>query len=154
MPGQEIPRPHSLGVLLRLCHQQFLSAVDSTLADSGFGDIRPHHANVFTFVPKEGIQVSELAHKAGVRKQTMAQVVEELERLGYVKRCSHPTDLRARLVMLTERGQKIRPLAMNAGKKVEESWELFLGTAKMTALRETLQEVLGRDEVANPESNF
>ncbi len=51
-----------------------------------YGDIRPPHANVFTFARPEGIQVSELTKLARVRKQTMTQAVEELERLGYVER--------------------------------------------------------------------
>jgi len=48
------------------------------LASAGhirFGAIRPAHANVFTFVPAEGIQVSGLTRLAHVRKQTMAQAV-------------------------------------------------------------------------------
>lgn len=138
--------PRSIGVLLRLAHQQFSSAVDGALAEQGFGDIRPHHANVFTFVPPEGIQVSDLTLKAGVRKQTMAQAVEELEALGYVERRSHPTDKRARLVLLTERGKRIRPLAMATGQGVEEDWGKRLGQQRLEALRSTLQELLDVSE--------
>lgn len=138
--------PRSIGVLLRLAHQQFSSAVDGALAEQGFGDIRPHHANVFTFVPPEGIQVSDLTLKAGVRKQTMAQAVEELEALGYVERRSHPTDKRARLVLLTERGKRIRPLAMATGQGVEEDWGKRLGQQRLEALRSILQELLDVSE--------
>lgn len=143
MPNLPISPPQSLGVLLRLAHQQFSSAVDEALMEAGFGDIRPHHANVFTFLPVEGVQVSELTVRAGMRKQSMAQVVEELEKLGYVERCPHPTDKRARLVFLTERGRKIRPLAMAAGKRVEEEWVRLLGSGEMEALRASLQKLLG-----------
>jgi len=139
-----IPVPQSLGVLLRLAHQHFSSAVDEALDQSGFGDIRPHHANVFSFVPPEGIQVSELTVKAGVRKQSMAQAVEELEKLGYVERRPHPTDKRARLVFLTERGKQIRPLAMATGKRVEEVWAQLLGERDLEVLRSALQALLGK----------
>jgi DNA-binding MarR family transcriptional regulator len=37
-------------------------------------------------VPPEGISVSGLAELARVRKQTMAQAVEQLERMRYVER--------------------------------------------------------------------
>lgn len=137
-------RPQSLGVLLRLAHQHFASAVDEALGQAGFGDIRPHHANVFSFVPPEGIPVSELTLKAGVRKQTMAQAVEELERLGYVERRAHPNDKRSRLVFLTERGTKIRPLAMATGEGVERSWAQRLGEGELEALRAGLQALLGK----------
>src|SRR5207245_662612 len=75
-----------LGLLLRLLHQHWVQAIHAALDDAGFGDVRPSHANVFTFVPAAGIQVSELTQLAHVRKQTMAQAVEELEQLGYVER--------------------------------------------------------------------
>ncbi|MGQ2905568.1 MAG: MarR family winged helix-turn-helix transcriptional regulator [Neoaquamicrobium sediminum] len=146
MPDSSSSAPRSLGVLLRLAHQQFSSAVDGALAEQGFGDIRPHHANVFTFVPPEGIQVSDLTLKAGVRKQTMAQAVEELEALGYVERRPHPTDRRARLVMLTERGKQIRPLAMATGQRVEEDWGKRLGQQRLEALRSTLEQILDVSE--------
>ncbi|UES59953.1 MarR family transcriptional regulator (plasmid) [Roseibium aggregatum] len=134
--------PQSLGVLLRLAHQHFSSAVEDALHQSGFGDLRPHHANVFSFVPPAGIQVSELTMMAGVRKQSMAQAVEELEKLGYVERRPHPSDKRARLVFLTERGRQIRPLAMNSGKRVEESWAKLLGERELDKLRSALQALL------------
>ena len=59
---------------------------------------------MFPFVPPEGITVSELAELARVRKQTMAQAVDQLERMGYVERRPNPRDRRSRLVFLTERG--------------------------------------------------
>lgn len=137
-----MPFSPSLGVLLRLAHQHFSSAVDAALGEAGFGDIRPHHANVFTFVPPEGIQMSELTLKAGVRKQSMAQALEELEKLGYIERRPHPSDKRARLIFLTARGRKIRPLAMAAGQQVEEEWRRLLGEGDLEALRAALQRLL------------
>lgn len=110
--------PTSLGLLLRLVHQRWTLAVHEALDDAGFGDIRPPHANVFTFVPPEGIQVSDLTRLAHVRKQTMAQAIDELERLGYVERRPDPSDRRGRLVFLTPRGQTVRPMAIAAGLRV------------------------------------
>ena len=61
-----------IGLLLRLLYQHYAQDIDAALREAGFGDIRPPHANVFPFVPPEGITVSELAELARVRKQTMA----------------------------------------------------------------------------------
>jgi len=144
MPESTTSVPHSLGVLLRLAHQHFSLAVDEALVRSGFDSIRPHHANVFSFVPPEGIQVSELTIRAGVRKQSMSQAVEELEKLGYVERKPHPGDKRARLVFLTDRGCKVRPLAMAAGERVEDAWSDLLGHSALDEMRATLQTLLGK----------
>lgn len=140
----EIPTHASLGLLLRLAHQQWTQAVDAALDEAGFGDIRPPHANVFTFVPSDGIQVSELTKLARVRKQTMAQAVEELEALGYVERRPDPNDRRARLVFLTERGKKVRPIAVAAGKQVDARWVQLTSKQTIADLRASLTELLTR----------
>jgi DNA-binding MarR family transcriptional regulator len=139
----------SLGLLLRLVHQQWTQAVDAALDDAGFGDIRPPHANVFTFVPPEGIKVSELTQLARVRKQTMAQAVEELEQLGYVERRPDPSDRRARLVFLTSRGESVRPVAIAAGRRVDARWAELTSPQEIASLRRSLQAILTqlRDDI-------
>lgn len=132
----------SLGLLLRLVHQHYAQAVDAALEEAGFRDIRPPHSNVFTFARPEGIQVSELTKLAHVRKQTMTQAVEELERLGYVERRPDPNDRRARLVFLTERGKGVRPVAMAAGKMVEQRWSDMAGSGEIEVIRQGLQNLL------------
>ena len=111
-----------IGLLLRLLYQHYAQDIDAALREAGFGDIRPPHANVFPFVPTEGITVSGLAELARVRKQTMAQAVDQLERMGYVERRPNPDDRRSRLVFLTERGEAVRPVTHAAAARVEERW--------------------------------
>jgi DNA-binding MarR family transcriptional regulator len=140
-PGTPIS---SLGLLLRLVHQSWVQSVDAALSEAGFTDIRPPHANVFTFTPPEGIQVSELTKLARVRKQTMAQAVEELEALGYVERRPDPRDKRARLVFLTPRGQGVRPVAMEAGRQVDRRWAELTSPEEIESLRLSLRALLDR----------
>lgn len=132
----------SLGLLLRLAHQQWTLAVDTRLAEEGFDDIKPHYANIFTFVPQEGIQVSQLTELAHVRKQSMTQTVEELEKLGYVERRPDPSDKRGKLVFLTERGRKVSPIARAAGRLVDQRWAELTSPEEIEALRRALRSVL------------
>jgi DNA-binding MarR family transcriptional regulator len=134
--------PPLLGLLLRLLHQHWSQSIEAALNDAGFGDIRPPHANVFAFVPAEGIQVSELAQLSRVRKQTMAQVVEQLEEMGYVERRPDPRDRRGRLVFLTERGQSVRPVGAAAGRNVEQQWARLSSPETIQALRGSLETLL------------
>src|SRR5258707_2116392 len=97
-----------LGLLLRLVTQHWGSDVDAALRAAGFVDIRAPHANVFPFVPAEGIQLSRLARLAQVRKQTMVQTVDALERAGYVERRPDPYDRRRRLVFVTPPGEALQ----------------------------------------------
>src|ERR1700722_20361216 len=111
-----------IGLLLRLLSQHYSEDIHAALLDAGFGDIRPNHSNVFPFVPAEGITVTKLAQLARVRKQTMAESVEQLEQMGYVERRPNPRDRRSRLVFLTERGEAVRPVTHATAARVEEHW--------------------------------
>jgi DNA-binding MarR family transcriptional regulator len=133
-----------LGLLLRLAAQQWGEDVDDDLRAAGFDDIRAPHANVFPFVPPEGATVSEIAQRATVRKQTMAQAVEQLERAGYVARRPDPHDRRARRVVLTEQGESVRATAVAAAGRVEGRWADLMGEDDLETLRGLLRRLLGR----------
>ncbi len=130
------------GLLLRLLYQHHSEDIHAALREAGFGDIRPAHANVFPFVPSEGITVSGLAELARVRKQTMAEAVEQLERMGYVERRANPRDRRSRLVFLTERGESVKPVTHAAAARVEERWAQMTSPEELEALRGSLLHLL------------
>jgi DNA-binding MarR family transcriptional regulator len=96
----------------------------------------------------QGIQVSELAQLTRVRKQTMAEVIEQLERLDYVERRPDPQDGRARLVFLTARGRAVGPVGVAAGRRVEEHWARLSSPETIEVLRGSLQQLIAalRDE--------
>ncbi len=141
MEANHLPRP-LIGLLLRLLYQHYSEDIHAAHRAAGFGDIRSPHANVFPFVPPEGISVSELAALARVRKQTMAQAVSELEDMGYVERRPNPRDRRSRLVFLTERGEAVRPLTHATAARVEEHWAQLTSPEELEALRASLQRLL------------
>jgi DNA-binding MarR family transcriptional regulator len=138
----ELPARPLIGLLLRLVYQQYAQDIDAALRDAGFQDIRPAAANVFPFVPPEGITVSELADLARVRKQTMAQAVDQLERTGYVERRPNPRDGRSRLVYLTKRGMSVPPVTHAAAEQVEQRWAQLTSEAELEELRAGLLQLL------------
>src|SRR4051794_12095543 len=134
----------ALGLLLRLLNQHWGEDVHAALQAAGLDGIRAPHANVFPFVPDEGIQVSELARLASMRKQSMAEAVEQLERAGYVERRPDPNDRRARRVLLTDRGRRVRSVAIAAGRRVEQEWTELTSAEEIAAFRATLQRLLAQ----------
>jgi DNA-binding MarR family transcriptional regulator len=131
-----------IGLLLRLVYQHYAQDIEAALREAGFGDIRPAAANVFPFVPPEGITVSRLAELARVRKQSMAQAVDQLERTGYVERRPNPRDNRSRLVFLTDRGASVPPVTHAAAEHVEQRWAQLTSPAEFEALRASLLRLL------------
>jgi DNA-binding MarR family transcriptional regulator len=131
-----------IGLLVRLVYQHYSQAMDAALREAGFHDIGPSAGNVFPFVGPEGITVSELAQLAHVRKQTMAQAVEQLERTGYVKRRPNPNDRRSQLIFLTERGQSVPPVTHAAAELIEQHWAALTSPKELEALRKLLLTLL------------
>ncbi len=131
-----------IGLLLRLLYQEYAKDIDTALSEAGFGDLRPAHANVFPFVPPEGISVSGLADLARVRKQTMAEAVDQLERMGYVERRPNPSDRRSRLVFLTRRGASVKPVTHATAALVEKHWAKLTSTEELESVRASLLRLL------------
>jgi DNA-binding MarR family transcriptional regulator len=140
----ERPQP-LIGLLLRLANQRWSVEMDAELEKLGVRDLTAAHARVIPFVPPEGASVQALATMANVRKQTMAQSVEQLAAAGLVERRPDPDDRRASLVILTEAGLAIRPMSRKAGGIVERAWAGQLGQDRLEALRAALIEVVGYD---------
>jgi DNA-binding MarR family transcriptional regulator len=77
------------------------------------------HGMALGRLDREGVQsVSDLAHAEGVRPQSMAQTVNDLEADGLVHRRPDPDDGRRALVELTEQGR----LALAAERQRREGW--------------------------------
>jgi DNA-binding MarR family transcriptional regulator len=134
----------SMGLLLRLLYQLYSLEIQGALRDAGFDDINPAAANVFTFLTPAGATVSELANASHVRKQTMTQTVEQLERSGYIERRPNPSDGRSQLVFLTARGKRIPPVTHNAAAVVERRWAHLNGAEGLETLRGSLSDLLAR----------
>jgi DNA-binding MarR family transcriptional regulator len=139
---EKFPTRPLLGLLLRLLYQQHAQEIQAALSEAGFDDIRTAAANVFPFVPPEGCTVSELADLAQVRKQTMAQAVDQLERTGYVERRPNSRDRRSQLVFLTERGAAVPPVTHAAAERVEKRWADLTSPDELEALRTSLSQLL------------
>jgi DNA-binding MarR family transcriptional regulator len=138
----DFPSQPLIGLLLRLAYQHYATDIDAALREAGFDDVRPGAGNVFPFVPPDGITVSRLAELARVRKQSMAQAVDQLERTGYVERRANPHDRRSRLVFLTQRGSSVPPVTHAAAERVEQRWAQLTSPAELEALRASLLRLL------------
>ena len=111
------------------------------LSEAGFDDIRPAHTAVFQHIRAEGSRLSELAERAQLTKQSMGYLVDYLERRGYVERRPDPTDRRAVLICLTERGWDEIRAALAIIAQLEKEWARRLGERRMAQLRALLEEL-------------
>lgn len=66
---------------------------------------KPAHSAVFAQIDPDGSRLTDLARGAGMTPQSMGELIDELEQLGYVVRQPDPTDRRAKLIVLTDKGR-------------------------------------------------
>ena len=100
-----------LAGLLDVAKNALLAEFRRELGESGYADIRPTHGCVFRFVREDGMRLTELAELAGMTKQSVGEMVDDLVDLGYVERIPDPEDRRAKLICLTDRGARPRASA-------------------------------------------
>ncbi|WP_327149739.1 MarR family winged helix-turn-helix transcriptional regulator [Nocardia sp. NBC_01329] len=106
---------------------------------AGMTDLHPRHAlQLFPPLLAGGQRVSELAPRIGVTRQATAQVVGTLERGGYLIRAADPTDRRAKLICLTDRGRAAFGILRDSMVAVERDWARILGAGRAAEFRETL----------------
>jgi DNA-binding MarR family transcriptional regulator len=141
LPGESRdPRPN-IGILLRGPYQEIVRRIADELAVAGFDDIRPAHTAVFQHIKADGSRLSELAQRAQLTKQSMGYLVDYLEECGYVERRPDPTDRRASLIFLTERGWDEVRAALRIIAGIEEEWARSLGAKRMVQLRKLLADL-------------
>ena len=131
----------NLGLLLREPYRIGSEELHRRIAERGHPEVRVPHGNVFGFLDDEGTRVSELARRAQITKQSMADLVAHLERHGYVERIADPRDRRAKLVRPTARGREVYAIARKAIAEIDAEWTARLGTQKMRQLRGLLAEL-------------
>ncbi len=126
------------GVLLFVAHRAMENRIFAALARAGFDDFTMAQARVMQRIGPDGTRLTELAESAQVTKQTAGHLVDQLERTGYVRRTPDPTDARARLVRLADRGVAAQPVAAAVLAEVEDEWRAHLGERRWRQLREAL----------------
>src|SRR4051812_1867177 len=116
----ETPRQgHDLGILLALAYQRFVVELRAALADAGVDALGRSDGYVFRALADRPLTVSALAARLEISKQGAAQIVDDMERRGLVARRPDPDDRRARLISLTEEGDR----ALRAARAFHRAFE-------------------------------
>jgi DNA-binding MarR family transcriptional regulator len=135
MENQPSERKLNMAQLLRIPFQALVTELHERLEKVGYGDIRPTHTLIFALVSAEGIRLTELAERSQLTKQLVNYLVTAMEERGYVERIPDPTDGRAKLVRLTQRGQEAVAAGAKIIESIEQEWAGLIGEQTMTEIR-------------------
>lgn len=128
----------STATLMFVAHRSAEARVFEALRSAGFDDLTLAQSRIAQRLSPAGIRVTDLAEQARITKQTAGALVDELELGGYVTRRPDPADARARLVVLSDRGQRLCAAAAAEVARVEAQWRDHLGVQTFDALRAAL----------------
>ena len=138
---------HNSALLMFIAHRAAEGRVFEALRSAGFDDLTLAQCRICQRLNADGIRVTDLAEQASVTKQTAGALVDELAANGYVTRRPDPRDARARLVVLTDRGEKLCAAAAAEVGRIEAEWRSHLGA---TAYAELCAALVSLREITDP----
>jgi DNA-binding MarR family transcriptional regulator len=130
-----------------IAHRAAETRIMEALRAKGFDDLTVAQCRIVQRLSPHGIRITDLAEQAQVTKQTAGALIDELERTGYVLRTPDPSDARARLIVLSTRGEALCAAATLEVTKVEDEWRAQVGPEAYRRLRELLMSLR---EVTDP----
>ena len=143
-------RPVPLLRLLGTAFDGFTDALNDQVAKTAYSDLRAGHGCVFGNIDPDGSRLTELAQRARMTKQSVGEVTTDLEQRGYVERVPDPSDGRAKIIRLTERGHDARALGYDLIDGIEREWTERFGAERVAALREALEAITAEQLGAVP----
>lgn len=129
----------SLQILLRDAHAAVDAEVRAALLAAGYSEINPGHGIVLRNLGENGARPSEMAADAGVTRQAITQVVDDLQRRGVVRREPDPADGRGVIVRYTDRGLEGLAFARRHMEAMEADFAARIGADRWADVRTALE---------------
>ena len=136
--------------LLNVALDEFIAELSERVAATAYSDLRVSHGCVFGNIDPDGTRLTELAERAGMTKQSVGEVASDLEKRGYVERVPDPSDGRAKIIRLTERGCDAQAVGRGLIDDIERDWAERFGEERIASLREALEAIAAERLAAVP----
>jgi DNA-binding MarR family transcriptional regulator len=108
------------------------------MRQGAFPEARRAFNPVFIHLPADGCRLTELARRANMTKQAMAELVDELVGLGYLVRFPDPADGRAKIILRASKGLEAHETTMQAFSRIEQELADLVGRRALDELRDRL----------------
>lgn len=128
----------NIGRLLSNALRHFEARVIELLAEAGHTEITTYHINATRHLDVDGTRLTDMAKRAAVTKQSMSELVTQLEGLGIVARKLDPLDGRARIVYFTPKGLAWLRDFRDAVRRAEREMAHDVGADALRAVKTVL----------------
>ena len=100
----------------------------------GYTDLRSTHTTLLSNIDLDGSTVTVAADRAGITKQAMGRLADELESAGYIRVRSDPEDARARVLELTRSGRQLMLDSLEVMADLEHRYARSVGRDPLAAV--------------------
>ena len=141
-------RQHHIGRLLLLAQRAFSASMLNKLRErrNDISGVGIAHTNLLANVDLEGTKITTLAERAGMTKQSVGELVKDLEARGYVERTADQHDRRAVLVRFTDAGLQLLRDSGEVKHEIEAHYSAQLGERSFEELKASLYRLIEMDE--------
>ena len=137
MPKESIQNPMPLGKLLLQISKMYNSDANQLLNSRGHDGLSLAHTALVFNLETGGTKCTTVTKRAGIKRQSMAELARDLEEREYIKQVVDPNDKRAQLFLFTKLGLKFQKDAQDVIKMLEKKYEKMLGSDVVSKIRET-----------------
>lgn len=131
-------RDDNLGRLFLQAQRVLTRRGIAKLRARGHDRLTPAHTALLHHLDTQGLSVTILAERSGMTKQSMRQLVLDLENKGYVVRVPDPCDRRATIVTFTAEGRRLLKDAGQIRTEMEAEYAAVLGRQGLADLKAAL----------------
>lgn len=132
----------AIGQLLVRLLSEFRRELSEPMGEQGYGDIRRPHLQIWGNLAGKGRRLTELAARAELSLSATSELVNDLEKLGYLRRIPDPHDGRAKLIVPTDRGEKALADAAIRVAEIEDRWAGIVGHSRFDEACYALNDLL------------
>ncbi len=136
-------RHHNVGQALVEVARDFQKQALEDFVNAGHTKLQASHQAILNNLNLNGTRLTDLALRASMSKQAVGQLLDEVERLGYIERIPDPSDGRAKIVRFTAKGRELIKSGTQIGASIQDRYAVLIGEKKMLRLRELLDELHG-----------
>jgi len=128
---------------MMLASRAHTAAVTAQLALRGYDDFPFASASLLWLMDEGGTRSTLLAQRAGVTKQAMSQLVRLMSQQGYLEQLIDPTDTRAKVVRMTQRGESVKTACVEVRQDLNRKLARALGADEAARLEAHLDAAAG-----------
>ncbi|UWU19441.1 MarR family transcriptional regulator (plasmid) [Rhizobium sullae] len=116
----------------------FEGRIIDNLRSNGHSELTAAHINLTRNLDEDGTRLTELARRASLTKQSMSELVDQVEQTGLIEKRRDPSDGRAKLVCFTEKGLEWLEAFQESLEVAEKEMRDELGSAMVDLMIEVL----------------